>query len=179
MNLFDPAKADVALEYVNLGDNLGTVKPSNFEATIAKYVNSNNMTGLDTYVNGLVDDKVKMRYAADGILSGDYKTGENRTTQIVDIINRNSDKLGVFNGTVKDLLQKVSSDPEYQKLKTLLQMSQADTRKYFAGSAVTETEMKALQDFIGGTTKMNPQNLITQLQTLLADRKSVYNYQRE
>jgi len=27
-------------------------------------------------------------------------------------------------------------------------MSQADMRKYFAGSAVTETEMKALQDFI-------------------------------
>jgi len=52
-------------------------------------------------------------------------------------------------------------------------------RKYFAGSAVTETEMKALADFIGGTTKMAPDNLVTMLQTLNEDRTNTYNAQRE
>lgn len=106
------------------------------------------MSGLNTYINGLADDKVKSRYAADAILIGDYKTGEQRTNKILDIIERNRDKIGAFEGRVNDLLSKLKSDPDYQELKTILQMSQADTRKYFAGSAVTETEMKALQDFI-------------------------------
>jgi hypothetical protein len=57
-------------------------------------------------------------------------------------------------------------------------MSQADVRKYFAGSAVTETEMKALEDFIGGNTKMTPVNLISQLNTIRDNTINKYNYQR-
>lgn len=179
LNLVDNNMADTAIEYVNIGDNLGTIKPSNYEATIAKYINSNNMSGLNTYVNWLADDKVKSRYAGDAILSGDFNTGEQRTNKIIEIINRNKDKIGAFDGRVTDLLSKLKSDPDYQELKTILQMSQADTRKYFAGSAVTETEMKALADFIGGNTKMNPDNLIKQLTTILEDRKWAYRNQRE
>jgi hypothetical protein len=57
-------------------------------------------------------------------------------------------------------------------------MNQADVRKYFAGSAVTETEMKALEDFIGGNTKMTPENLISQLNTIRDNTINKYNYQR-
>lgn len=58
-------------------------------------------------------------------------------------------------------------------------MAQADIRKYFAGSAVTDTEMKALEDFIGGTTKMQPDNLITQLKTIQEDVKQNFGFQRQ
>lgn len=176
--LADPSKADMAVEYITIGDNLLEKKPASYETTVAKYLNDENIEGLNTYVNGIVDDKVKARYEKDAILSGDYTTGEQRTNKIIDIIGRNKDKIGAFDGRVTDLLAKLRSDPEYQQLKTILQMSQADMRKYFAGSAVTETEMKALQDFIGGSTKMNPDNLITMLSTLLEDRKNVYRNQR-
>jgi len=45
-------------------------------------------------------------------------------------------------------LNKVKANPNYQEFKTILEITQADARKYFAGSAVTETEMKALENFI-------------------------------
>lgn len=57
-------------------------------------------------------------------------------------------------------------------------MSQADTRKYFAGSAVTATEMDALKDFIGGKTTMTPENLVTILETIKEDRDNTYTSQR-
>lgn len=159
---------------MNIGDNLGAAKPASYETTVAKYINDKNYEGLNTYVNNRVDEYVNKLYGKDAILAGDYDTGQTRGNQIIDIIENNRDKIGPFNGTVQDFIAKFSSTPEYQQIKTLLQMSQADTRKYFAGSAVTETEMKALQDFIGGNTKMNADNLITMLDTLLKDRRMVY-----
>lgn len=134
---------------------------------------------MNTYVNKRVDEYVNKLYGKDAILSGDYDTGQTRGKNIIDLIERNRDKIGIFEGTKEDFIAKFASTPEYQQIKTLLQMSQADTRKYFAGSAVTETEMKALQDFIGGNTKMNPDNLITMLDTLLKDRRMVYGNQRQ
>lgn len=106
------------------------------------------MAGLNTYVNNKVDAYVSSLYKGDAILSGDFKTGQDRTKKIVDLINNNQDKIGAFDGRASDLLQKFKGDAEYQTIKTILQMSQADMRKYFAGSAVTDTEMKALEDFI-------------------------------
>lgn len=55
---------------------------------------------------------------------------------------------------------------------------QATQRKFFAGSAVTPTEMEALKDFIGGTQTMNAENLITQLETVQALAQKKYNSQR-
>lgn len=57
-------------------------------------------------------------------------------------------------------------------------MTNADVRKFFAGSAVTATEMKALEDFIGGNTKMQPDNLITLFKTIQEDRDRTYQMQR-
>lgn len=176
--LTDESKADLWAEYITIGDNLGKLKPASYETTVAKYINNNDMKWLNTYIEKLADDRAKDQYGADTILSSNVKIGNDRTDKLVSLIEKNKDKIGAFDWYVSDFLQKFKNDPEYQQIKTILQMSQADARKYFAGSAVTETEMKALQDFIGGTTKMTPEALVTMLNTLKEDRQSTYNYQR-
>ncbi len=175
-----PEDAEFAQEYISVGDNLSDkIKPKSYEATVSKYINSGDYKGLNDYVNRLVDKEVQETYKTDSILSGNFNVWQQRTEKLKTLINRNKDKLGAFDGYVSDFIQKFSNNPEYQQIKTILQMSQADTRKYFAGSAVTETEMKALQDFIGWNTKMTPENLITMLDTLNEDRKMVYDSQRQ
>lgn len=64
------------------------------------------------------------------------------------LINQNRDKIGAFDGTISDFRKMFQADPEYQKIKTLLSSTVADIRRKFAGTAVTETEMSALADFI-------------------------------
>jgi deoxyxylulose-5-phosphate synthase len=66
------------------------------------------------------------------VLSATYKVGNDRTDTLVSLINANKDKIGAFDGNVNDFLNKFKSDPQYQKLKTILTMTQADTRKFFA-----------------------------------------------
>lgn len=179
MNISNPENQEKAFAYTTIGDNLWEwVKPKNYEMTVAKYINSGDQNWLDVYVNRLADQSVKKVYEGDAILSANYKIGNDRTNTLVGLIEKNRDKIGAFDGRVEDLLSKFKWTGDYQKLKTILQMSQADSRKYFAGSAVTETEMKALQDFIWGNTKMNPDNLITMLRTLQEDREGVYMSQR-
>ena len=174
----DKDLTDIGMAYVDIGDNLLTLKPKNYEATVSKYMNKWDFDWLNTYINGLADDKVKDRYGADSVLSTTYKVGNDRTDTLVSLINANKDKIGAFDWNVNDFLNKFKSDPQYQKLKTILTMSQADTRKYFAGSAVTATEMDALKDFIGGKTTMTPENLVTILETIKEDRNNTFETQR-
>lgn len=174
----DPSLTDIWMAYVDIGDNLLTLKPKNYESTVSKYINKWDFNGLNTYINWLADDKVKDRYGADSVLSTTYKVGNDRTDTLVSLINTNKDKIGAFDWNVNDFLNKFKSDPQYQKLKTILTMSQADTRKFFAGSAVTENEMNALKDFIGGKTTMTPENLVTILETIKEDRNNTFETQR-
>ena len=178
LNLSKEVSPDIAQQYINIGDNLLEKKPNDFEWKVAKYLNAWDVSWLNTYVNGLADDKVKARYGSDSILSSTYKTGNDRTDKLVTLIENNKDKLGAFDGNVSNLLLKFKGMPEYQQLKTILTMSQADTRKYFAGSAVTATELSALEDFIGGKTTMNPDNLVTMLKTIKEDRDNTFASQR-
>lgn len=85
---------------------------------------------------------------------------------MVSLIEKNKDALGKVAGNVEKTKKLFASNPEFQKMQTILEKIQADERKYFAGSAVTATEMEALKNFIGGNVTDNPDNLITQLKTL-------------
>lgn len=126
-----------------------------------------------------IEIDLKKRIPADEFISNSsYITGKQNTEQLLGLIDRNQDKIGAFDGRAADLLKKVKDDPEYQTIKTLLSMSVADVRRKFAGSAVTETEMKALEDFIGGSTKMTAGNLKTYLQTILDKTTRQYDNQR-
>lgn len=96
-----------------------------------------------------IERAVKEDVPADEFISrSSYQSLQQNVGILQGLIDRNSDKIGAFDGRVSDLLKKFKADPEYQQIKTLLSMSVADVRRKFAGSAVTETEMKALEDFI-------------------------------
>lgn len=83
-----------------------------------------------------------------------------------------------MSGRWADLNKKFANDPDYQALSTLISGSNADVRRLFGGTAVTESELKALRDFIGADTKMPIQNLLTALQTNFDTLKSQYDSQR-
>ena len=100
-------------------------------------------------MNSNIDRDVKELYGDKAILTQNFESSQGRTNKIVNLIERNKDKLGAFDGPFADLVKKFKNEPEYQELLTLLTMEQADIRKYFAGSAVTDTEMSALVNFIG------------------------------
>jgi hypothetical protein len=106
------------------------------------------------------------------------KTLNDTTTELVSLIEKNRDKIGAFDGPIENFYAKFASTPDFQRIKTLMQATQAAQRKFFAGSAVTPTEMEALKDFIGGTQDMNPDNLITQLNTVRELSQDEYNNQR-
>jgi len=153
--------------------------PKWYEQKISDLVNSGNMKWANDFVNANIDRDVKDIYGDKAILTQNFETSQNRINKIVWLIQKNTDKIGAFDGRFTDLLKKVKDEPEYQELKTLLTMSQADIRKFFAWSAVTDTEMAALADFIGGWTNMTPNNLITQLRTIQEDVKNNYWFQRQ
>lgn len=180
LNIAKEEDKPLALEYVNIFDKMSdSVKPkTGLEMTISKYINAGDYKWLNDFVTKNVDRQVKAD-SDSPILTPEYNVGKQRTDKLVGLIEKNKDKIGIVSGNVSDFLQKFEWDKDYQQIKTILQMSQADMRKYFAGSAVTETEMKALADFIWWSTKMSPDNLVTMLQTLDEDRTNTYNAQRE
>jgi len=67
---------------------------------------------------------------------------------------------------------------EKPKTQTAMDTS-PDTTKIVEEAPKTTPKEKALEDFIGGTTKMQPDNLITQLKTIQNDVKDNYGYQRQ
>lgn len=88
-----------------IGDNLAK-KPQGYESTVSKYLNANDINGLNNYVNRLIDSDVSALYKTDAILSGDYNTGVQRANELVSLISRNKDKIGAFDGRVNNLIQK-------------------------------------------------------------------------
>jgi hypothetical protein len=51
----------------------------------------------------------------------------------------------------------------------------ANLRKNFAGSAVTDSELKELQEYITGDIKEQPDNLIAKLETVLDIQKTEFD----
>jgi hypothetical protein len=101
------------------------------------------------------------------------------TRNLSNLIAKNPDKIGQFDWRVNDIMRKFKDYPEMTELNTLLTMTQAQTRKHFAWSAVTPSEMEALQDFIWWNTKMTPNNLLTMLNTIKDRTESQFLLQRK
>ena len=177
-NIKDPkniAKADsIRLAFQNM-----KTPPKGYEQKVSDLLNAWKEKEAMDFVNSGIDRDVKDLYGDKAILTQNFESSQGRTNRIVNLIERNKDKLGAFDGPFADLVKKFKNEPEYQELLTLLTMEQADIRKYFAGSAVTDTEMSALVNFIGWKTNMQPDNLITQLKTIRDDTKQNYKYQRQ
>lgn len=168
-----------ALNYINVGRNLGEDLPDNFYATVSNYINKGNIEWVDKYVWNIVEDKAKKRYGEDLVSTADMNLVMSDTRNLTRLIQRNPDKIWAYDWTVTDILKKFKDMPEMQELSTLLTMKQAWVRKHFAWSAVTPSEMEALVDFIWGSIKMTPNNLMTMLDTIQERTRAQYLQQRK
>ena len=178
MYINDPKNTEKALAYLDVFKNM-KAPPQGYEAQIAKLINAGDTAGLDTFIEANIERAVQEDTPADEFISrSSYNTGKENTERLISLIENNKDKVGIFDGNIEKWKGKFKDTPVYNEITTLLQMTQAERRKRFAGSAVTETEMKALENFIGGTATMTPEKLLTMLRTVQDKTDREYNAQR-
>lgn len=177
-NIKDEKNTEIANSIRLAFQNMKT-PPKWYEQKVSDMLNSGKTKEAYNFVNSFMDNDVKDKYWDKAILTQNFESSQSRIDKVVNLIQKNRDKIGAFDGPFTDFVKKFKNEPEYQELKTLMTMAQADIRKYFAGSAVTDTEMSALIDFIGGKTNMQPDNLVTQLNTIKNDVKQNFAFQRQ
>ena len=103
---------------------------------------------------------------------------EKNIGEIISLIESNKDKIGIVDGNFTKLKKKFASEPEIQRLQSLMTATFADLRKNFAWSAVTANELTALKDFIAWDISEVPEDLVIKLETLKDIQTQEYNEQR-
>jgi hypothetical protein len=136
------------MSFIRVMDKLKDA-PYGFEATIGNYIKRDDFKGLNNYIQKHVENDAKATTPSEQFIS---TPEQNKVTknidEIISLINKNKDKIGAVDGRYTQLAKKFRSEPDIQKLQTLMTGTFAGLRKNFAGSAVTATELEALEDFI-------------------------------
>lgn len=172
------AKKTKALELIQISRGLGEDLNPSFYTTVSDYLNRGDDKGAEDFVLRKVDTVVKKNEGAEAVSTPQLRFAGETLQRLESFIDRNSSKIGPLAGRFSDAKKQFMNDPDYQALSTLLTGSLAEVRRTFAGSAVTESELKALRDFIGVDTKMPIENLKSALQTNFEQTKSKYDSQR-
>lgn len=180
LNIKNEADKETALQYVNVLDKVSdNVKPKGYEMTISKYINAGDYAWLNDFVNKHIENDLKSTTPADVFIpTSTINSGTKNINEIISLIEKNKDKIGIVEGNFTKLGKKFAWDADIQKLQTLMTGTFANLRKNFAGSAVTSTELDALKDYIAGDITEVPENLITKLETLRDMQKYEYDQQR-
>ncbi len=180
LNIKNEADKETALQYVNVLDKVSdNVKPKGYEMTISKYINAGDYAWLNDFVNKHIENDIKATTPSDVFIpTSTINSGTKNINEIISLIEKNKDKIGIVEGNFTKLGKKFAGDADIQKLQTLMTGTFANLRKNFAGSAVTSTELDALKDYIAGDITEVPENLITKLETLRDMQKYEYDQQR-
>jgi len=147
-------------------------------SNVANALNKWDIEGAEKYVSNLIWDLAQDKFGNDYVSWVNLKQQGKDVNRLRELIARNPDKIWAFEWRMSDVARKFKDEPEMQELQTLLTMQQAELRKYFAWSAVTETELEAIKDYIGWDTNMTPNNLMTMLDTIYNRTQSKYGLQR-
>lgn len=83
--------------------------------------------------------------------------------EIIDLINKESNKLWIVAGNVNKLRTKFVKDKDFQKIKSAIVNYVTDWRHEMLGAATTETELKMIDDLLPAVTD-NPFNAITKIE---------------
>ena len=148
-------------------------------STVATALNKWDIDGADTYIRKFVERLAQEHYWNDFTSSVEMNQRMTDTNRLKDLIAKNPDKIWKFDGNVTEFMKKFKNEPEIQELQTLLTMQQADIRKHFAWSAVTETELVALENYIGWKMTMQPDNLVAMLDTITKRTERQFLAQRD
>lgn len=165
-------------KFMNIGASVGDELPANFYSTLQSHIEQNGIESATAYVEGIVDDKVKKREGDKYISTGQAKFLDTTLEKIESMIARNKDKIGPLSARFANLENKLSGDPDYQSLKTLLTGSVAGVRHELAGSAVTDSELNALRDLVEFDTKLPIESLLAKIRTHRSQKVSEYESQR-
>lgn len=148
-----------------------------------KWLNTRYINGGDTFgfVLWKVDDKLYKNDKDNTVTTSKLKSTSEQIDYMIDLINKakNDKQLWLVYWTINETIwKKLEAKPEYQDLVTLLTSFTADERKKYAWSAVTDQEMKALENYIWLSSKWQPDNLIQALTTIKNKNISEYFNQR-
>lgn len=148
-----------------------------------KWLNTRYINGGDTFgfVLWKVDDKLYKNDKDNTVTTSKLKSTSEQIDYMIDLINKakNDKQLWLVYWTLNESIwKKLEAKPEYQDLVTLLTSFTADERKKYAWSAVTDQEMKALENYIWLSSKWQPDNLIQALTTIKNKNISEYFNQR-
>ena len=83
--------------------------------------------------------------------------------QLIDMINKESDKLWIVAGNISKWKSKFMKDEDYQKIASSITNYVSDWRHEMLGSATTATELKMIDDLLPSVTD-NPFNAITKIE---------------
>lgn len=154
----------------------------NFRA-FGNNINQGNFKSAASLIeNGVYDKNKDMKVGAGGesLKSADsaFRSLNSTFGDVLEMIEKNKDKLGVASGRFSDLVKKLGGDADFQALQTRLTSAIADTRRAFAGSAVTDSEMAALENYINLNTNMKPENLVAAIGQVMNGRLNDMNEAR-
>lgn len=174
-NVKDKALGDQAIDAIS---RLGlTVSDVNAPA-IAANLNSGNTKAAASNIERSAFDSDTGKKLDLANKDSDYRELFKNYSQIMDKVEKNKGKIGVLSGRWSDVKRKLAGDPELQSLVTQMTSVFAKLRKSFAGSAVTETEMAALADYISGKTTEPIDNLTAKLTGVMKGMDNEYQSAR-
>jgi len=177
-NVTDANRKAEAMSLVSQARGLGEALPEDFFIKLSDYVNNGNMAGAKSFTDRIVEGTIKKQIGEDFVSTPNLKFAESTLNRLESMIERNRDKIWPLSGRFSDVQKKLMNDPDYQALQTLLQWSLADTRRAFGGTAVSQSELEALKNFVWFDTKMPIENLLTGLRTNYETLRDKYGQQR-
>lgn len=178
-NTEDPKAKEEAKQIIAQARWLGEKLPDNYFGNVSDYVNRGDMKWAKDYTDRVIENTLMATLPPGEFVSTPNINFSKATLDRIKwFIEKNSDKIGPLSGRIADIEKKFVNDKDYQALKTLLGWSLSETRRAFWGTAVTNSELQALRDFVWMDTTMPIENLVTALEENYNQLQAKYNTQR-
>lgn len=152
---------------------------SSFINTVNRYFINNKPQEWIKLLEKQANEAQRKQYWDSYIWNTEISKLKTNYDELIKLIDKNIWNIWFIEWNMNDLKNKFKSNEDYQKLKTLLSSVLAESRKYYAWSNVTPTELEALADFVWLNTKMPLWNLKTALNTIYDKDLMIYNTFRE
>jgi hypothetical protein len=165
LNGLTTPQVDEALTYVRAVDKI-TTPPDRYESSIADYISRWDKQWLKQYMIAAIDNDIRKNNPDEFVSTSGYKSQAELTQKVINLVNKNRGKIWAIPWRITDLKKIFVDVWDYQELQSSMTWLLAQLRKNFAGSAVTQSELDALADYVSWKTTENPYNLITKLSSL-------------
>ncbi len=143
--------------YISQSDKLDAGAPGDF----ARLINSGNKEAVVSKLESAILKGTKVKEELEPLARYMGQFGDTAVSEINAMIS----KLGIVAGNWNKVAKKVVKSEDFQKLSSDLAALTAEWRKSMVGTAVTENELKFIDDLVAST-KDNPFNAIAKIKSL-------------